>query len=212
MFLGISGLIIPLLISIIAPIALLVAVMYALNKLATDSEIIVISARGYAAGAAAAAVSAGRPSCQLLGRLHLAVSRAESLRALRRWNTQLGADVLANVIQPGQFIKAGPAHLAHPERRPGGVLVGVFIDDKRDPSQRVNIVADRGTVIKNDRGSFIILEDGNLQRFEGRQARARAGRLQELCVRHVLSSRAAPERHLQRDRAVDAGADLAGGR
>ncbi len=32
-FLGISGLIIPLLVSIIAPIALLVAVMYALNKL-----------------------------------------------------------------------------------------------------------------------------------------------------------------------------------
>ncbi len=43
---------------------------------------------------------------------------------------------------------------------------GLFIDDKRDPQQRVNIVADRGTVVKNERGSFLILEDGNLQRFE----------------------------------------------
>lgn len=165
-FLGISGLIIPLLISIIAPIALLVAVMYALNKLATDSEIIVISAAGMPP------VRLLRPFLQatiivscLVAFISLYLA-PESLRALRRWNTQLGADVLANVIQPGQFIKLGQLTLRIQERRPGGVLVGVFIDDKRDPSQRVNIVADRGTVIKNDRGSFIILEDGNLQRFE----------------------------------------------
>lgn len=165
-FLGISGLIIPLLVSIIAPIALLVAVMYALNKLATDSEIIVISAAGMPP------VRLLRPFLQatvLVSCLVAFISlylAPESLRLLRRWNTQLGADVLANVIQPGQFIKLGQLTLRIQERRPGGVLVGVFIDDKRDPSQRVNIVADHGTVIKNDRGSFIILEDGNLQRFE----------------------------------------------
>src|SRR5262249_48486964 len=45
-FLGISGLAIPLLVSIIAPIALLVAVMHSLNRLGTDSEVIVVSAAG----------------------------------------------------------------------------------------------------------------------------------------------------------------------
>lgn len=165
-FLGISGLIIPLLVSIIAPIALLVAVMYALNRLATDSEIIVISAAGMPP------VRFMRPFLQatiLVSCLVAFISlylAPECLRALRRWNTQLGADVLANVIQPGQFIKLGQLTLRIQERRPGGVLMGLFIDDKRDPTQRVNIVADRGTVIKNERGSFIILEDGNLQRFE----------------------------------------------
>jgi lipopolysaccharide export system permease protein len=165
-FLGISGLIIPLLVSIIAPIALLVAVMYALNRLATDSEIIVISAAGMPP------VRFLRPFlqataivCLLVASITLYVA-PECLRMLRRWNAQLGADVLANVIQPGQFIKLGQLTLRIQERRPGGVLVGLFIDDKRDPAQRVNIVADTGTVIKNERGSFIILQDGNLQRFE----------------------------------------------
>ena len=165
-FLGISGLAIPLLISIIAPIALLVAVMHSLNRLATDSEVIVISA-------------AGMPPMRflrpfLISAVTVSVMIAfislyvapECLRALRRWNTQLGADVVANVIQPGQFIKLDKLTLRIQERLPGGVLSGLFIDDRRDPEQRVDIVADRGTVQKNERGSFLVLEDGNLQRFE----------------------------------------------
>jgi lipopolysaccharide export system permease protein len=52
------------------------------------------------------------------------------------------------------------------ERQPGGLLKGIFIDDRRDPKERVSIVADHGTVVKNEGGSFLILEDGNLERFE----------------------------------------------
>ncbi|HWZ05516.1 MAG TPA: LptF/LptG family permease, partial [Bradyrhizobium sp.] len=49
---------------------------------------------------------------------------------------------------------------------PGGLLVGIFIDDRRDPKERISIVADHGTILKNEGGSFLILEDGNLERFE----------------------------------------------
>src|ERR1700722_9472548 len=45
-FIGITGLIIPLLILIIAPVAFMVAMAYVLNKLATDSELIVMNAAG----------------------------------------------------------------------------------------------------------------------------------------------------------------------
>ena len=51
-FVGITGLIIPLLVLVIAPVALLIAVAHMLNKLATDSEIIVMNARRHAAVAA----------------------------------------------------------------------------------------------------------------------------------------------------------------
>lgn len=165
-FLGISGLAIPLLISIIAPIALLVAVMHALNRLGTDSEVIVISAAGipplrFLRPFMLATVTV----CATIAFISLYLA-PECLRALRRWNTQLGADVVANVIQPGQFIKLDKLTLRIRERLPGNVLQGLFIDDRRDPQQRINIVADRGTVETNSRGSFLILEDGNLQRFE----------------------------------------------
>src|ERR1700710_1335939 len=46
-FLGIPGLGIPALVLITAPIALMIAVSHALNKLATASEIIVMNAAGF---------------------------------------------------------------------------------------------------------------------------------------------------------------------
>src|ERR1700752_4546099 len=46
-FLGITSLVIPSLVLIIAPIALMIAVSHTLNKLATDSEIIVMNSAGF---------------------------------------------------------------------------------------------------------------------------------------------------------------------
>ena len=45
-FLGLTSLVIPALVLIIAPIALMIAISHTLNKLATDSEIIVMNAAG----------------------------------------------------------------------------------------------------------------------------------------------------------------------
>src|ERR1700724_4449254 len=45
-FVGITGLIIPLLVMMLAPIALVMAAAHTLNKLSTDSEIIVMNAAG----------------------------------------------------------------------------------------------------------------------------------------------------------------------
>src|SRR5215207_7391058 len=45
-FVAITGLIIPLLVMVIAPIALMVAVVFVLNKMSTDSELIVMNAAG----------------------------------------------------------------------------------------------------------------------------------------------------------------------
>src|SRR5258708_21335466 len=46
-FLGITSLVIPALVLIISPIALMIAISHTLNKLATDSDIIVMNAAGF---------------------------------------------------------------------------------------------------------------------------------------------------------------------
>ena len=46
-FLGVTSLVIPALVLIISPIALMIAISHTLNKLATDSEIIVMNAAGF---------------------------------------------------------------------------------------------------------------------------------------------------------------------
>lgn len=165
-FLGITGLAIPVLALIIAPLAMLLAVTHTLNRLSADSEVIVMNAAGLSPWRFLRPfmVSTVIVACLIS---FLAIFLApECLRALRRWHTEIGADVLANVLQPGQFIRLDKLVLRVQERRPGGVLVGVFIDDQRNPAERINITAQNGVVQKTDSGSFLVLSDGNLQRFQ----------------------------------------------
>ncbi|NVN86580.1 MAG: LPS export ABC transporter permease LptF [Rhodopseudomonas sp.] len=166
-FLGLTGLAVPVLILVIAPVALMIAVAHSLNRLATDSEIIVMNAAGLSP------IRLFRPfiyatiAVSILVTVISAYIAPDGLRRISRWDSEITADILANILQPGRFAQIEPnLTIRVRERQPGGLLVGVFIDDRRDPKERVSIIADHGSVVKNDDGSFLVLEDGNLQRFE----------------------------------------------
>jgi lipopolysaccharide export system permease protein len=165
-FVGLTGLIIPLLIMIIAPIAFMVAMAYVLNKLATDSELIVMNAAGMspwhlfrpflAVGAVVALLVAGiavyvSPRC---------------LRELNQWVNQIRADLVTHIVQPGRFVPlaSGALTLQIRERLPNGQLLGIFIDDQRDPKERVTFLAEQGDIITRDSGTYLLLADGSVQR------------------------------------------------
>src|SRR5258708_5788287 len=91
----------------------------------------------------------------------------QALRGIKQWDAEITADVLTNILQPGRFAQLDQnLTIRIRDRLPGGVLGGIFVDDRRDPKERVTIVADHGTVLKTETGSYLILEDGNLERFE----------------------------------------------
>jgi lipopolysaccharide export system permease protein len=165
-FLGVTGLAIPLLAMIIAPIALLIAVMYTLNRLATESEIIVMNAAGLSPGRFLRPFMIATLVVSLFVAFLSLYLAPQCLRDLKRWQAEIGADVLTNILRPGEFAKLGGLTIRISERLPGGVLTGIFIDDQRNPSERIDIIAERGVVQKNERGSLLVLQDGNLQRFE----------------------------------------------
>ena len=166
-FLGITSLVIPALVLIIAPIALMIAISHTLNKLATDSEIIVMNAAGMSPYRLFRPFIYATCVVALLVAFIAAYLAPDGMRRIKQWDADITADVLTNILQPGRFAQLDTnLTIRIRERKPGGLLAGVFIDDRRDPKERVTIVADHGTVLKNDCGSFLILEDGNLERFE----------------------------------------------
>ena len=166
-FLSVSSLVIPALVLIIAPIALMIAISHTLNKLATDSEIIVMNAAGLSPFRLFRPFVYATLVVAIMVAFIAAYLAPDGMRRLSQWDADITADVLANILQPGRFAQLDQNLTVRiRERRPGGLLVGIFIDDRRDPNERVSIVADHGTVLKNDGGSFLILEDGNLERFE----------------------------------------------
>ena len=166
-FVGITGLIVPLLVLVIAPIALVVAVIYVLNKLSNDSEIIVLNAAGIppwrlfrAFLAVGVAVSIGTAFIS-------AYLAPQGLRELRNWAMEVRTDLVANIIQPGRFTTIEQRLVFHlRERLPNGMLLGIFVDDQRDPKERVTFLAEQGEILKKDDGTFLILENGSVQRLE----------------------------------------------
>src|SRR5580658_3351368 len=169
-FVGITGMIVPLLVMIIAPIALVMAAAHVLNKLSSDSEIIVMNAAGVSPWRLLRPFLASAIVVSLLVAVIAAYVSPRALRELRDWGAQVRADILTNIVQPGRFTTVGgnlTFHIA--DRRPNGLLVGIFVDDRRDPNEHATYLAEQGEIVKNDSGSFLVLDNGSIQRLEAGQ-------------------------------------------
>jgi lipopolysaccharide export system permease protein len=166
-FIGITGLIIPLLVQIIAPIALMIAVAHVLNKLGNDSELIVMNAAGMPPWVLFRPFLAVAIVVSLLVAAISTYVSPWGLRQLRLWANEVREDLVTNIVQPGRFTKLEANLTLHiRERRPNGQLLGIFIDDQRDPKERATILAEQGDIVKNDRGLFLVLENGSVQRHQ----------------------------------------------
>ncbi|MGC1777221.1 MAG: LPS export ABC transporter permease LptF [Xanthobacteraceae bacterium] len=169
-FVGITGMIIPLLVMILAPIALVMAAAHVLNKLSSDSEIIVMNAAGVSPWRLLRPFLAAATVVSVLVAVIAAYVSPRALRELRDWGAQVRADILTNIVQPGRFTTIGgnlTFHIA--DRRPNGLLVGIFVDDRRDPNVHSTYLAEQGEIVKNDKASFLVLQGGSIQRLEAGQ-------------------------------------------
>src|SRR3984893_4018825 len=167
-FVGLTGLIIPLLVMIIAPIAFMVAMAYVLNKLATDSELIVMNAAGMSPWHLFRPFLAVGAVVSLLVVVIAAYVSPKCLRELGQWISEIRADLVTRMLQPGRFVplSSGALTLQIRERLPNGQLLGIFIDDQRDPKERVTFLAEQGDIITRDNGTYLLLADGSVQRHQ----------------------------------------------
>jgi lipopolysaccharide export system permease protein len=169
-FVGITGLIVPLLVLVIAPIALVIAVAHTLNKLSTDSEIIVMNAAGMSPWLLFRAFMAVGLAASFLVMVDSAYFAPKGLRMLREWLTAVRTDVVTNLVQPGRFVPIESRVIIRiRERRSNGELAGIFLDDQRNPAERVTVIADTGDLLDNAKGTFLLLQNGMVQRFEAKQ-------------------------------------------
>jgi lipopolysaccharide export system permease protein len=171
-FLAMTSLAIPSMMALIAPIALLIAAIHVLNRLNGDSELIVMTA-------------GGAPVWWLLkplGLLALLVALAVACvnhwvgpwaqRSLKTLAVQVRTDLIAQVIQPWRFTSPEAKLTVHiRDRAPTGELLGLMMHDARDPKQIVTYLAERGSIIKQDRAAYLRMDKGHiLRRLENETA------------------------------------------
>ncbi|KRE04043.1 LPS export ABC transporter permease LptF [Bosea sp. Root670] len=163
-FLTVTLLSLPALLAGIAPVALFMSTLYTLNRLNGDSELIVMNA----AGVAPQRIT--RPFIVLTIATSLIVAwmtisvMPASFRMLRDLITLIRADFVANVVKEGQFVSLDSGVTFHYREKAGDSLVGIFMQDRRDPSQPSIYLAERGRTVEAEGQSFLMLEKGTIQR------------------------------------------------
>lgn len=170
LFLHMTMLSLPSLMALIAPNAALMACLYTLDRLNGDSELIVMTAAGapiWRIGASfvllASLVSIGI----LIANLWIMPA---SMRTLRSLVTQVRTDLISQVLQPGRFSSPEPGLSFHiRDRSMSGDLLGLLVHDERDPTQIMTYLADRGRIVSNDEGSYLVMLDGNVHRFNKKE-------------------------------------------
>ena len=164
-FLMMTGLALPSLVAVIAPVALFAGTLYTLNKLNGDSELIVMASAG---------VSPAR-LLKPLAVLSIAVFALVatvyvqvlpwSFGAIENLTTFIRADFISNFARPGAFSALELGFVFHyRERTQDGALRGVFMQDRRDIAHPTTYIAEAGRTFDKDGSSYLQLSKGVLLR------------------------------------------------
>lgn len=164
-FFVMTSLALPSLVAIIAPVALFAGILYTLNKLNGDSELIVMAASGVSPARLL------RPLAFLSGAVFAVVAVVYiqvlpwSFGAIEDLTTYIRADFISNFARPGAFSNLELGFMFHyRERTPDGALRGVFMQDRRDPAHVSTYIAEAGRTFEKDGASYLQLSKGVLLR------------------------------------------------
>jgi len=167
-FLTITALALPMLMLVIAPIALFIAIVFTLNRLSADSELIVMNAAGVSRWRVFRPLFA---LTMIVALFTIAVSAEVgpwTLRTLREQISKVNANIINTVAVPGRFISMDRGLTFHVrERSPDGLMLGIFVFDVRNPESETVYIAERGRIVSSDKGAFLILDGGVMQRRQG---------------------------------------------
>ncbi len=164
-FLRITGLLVPILMLVIAPIAIVIAVSYALTKLNGDSELVVMNAAGISPRRAFRPVLV---SCIVVAIFVAYISAYLAPWLQRQMALEIAkvrTDVVSNIVRPGAFTPVDRGLIFHiREKRGENQFQGVFIDDTRNPDEHITIVAEYGQIVQKGDSAFLVMRDGNIER------------------------------------------------
>ncbi|WP_296742214.1 LPS export ABC transporter permease LptF [Mesorhizobium sp.] len=164
-FFEVAALIIPSVVPIVIPFALVVAVAQTLSAMNTDSELAVINAAG------ASRWTIARPILLLAlaaSVFSFAVDNGIDPYA-RQKNRQLvaasRADLVSLIIQEGTFRKIDDGlFLQIGERLPGNRLGGIFVADSREEGASLVYYAKTGSIVEKGDEKVLMMNDGVINR------------------------------------------------
>lgn len=165
-FIRLITLLLPSLIGMVLPIAILCATIYVFNRLNYESEILVLKAAGISRlGIARPALFFGFLAC-VFGYLISLYFMPVSYSKFRDMQYYFRDNYASLMLEEGIFntpIQGLAVYVR--ERSADGTLEGILMHDSRDPQEPVTYMAERGTLEKGDKGMIFKLMEASRQQI-----------------------------------------------
>jgi lipopolysaccharide export system permease protein len=167
-FLHLTSLLLPSLMLVVLPFALLGSVLFVYHRLTQESEITVMRAIGLSP------FQIAQP-CLILATLMMAISYSISLyfmpvafTSFRDLELKIRQDLSYLLLQPEVFNSPtrGVTVYVH-DQLPDGSLEGILVHDERRPELPVTMMAEEGFLVQSEQGPLFVMQRGNRQELSG---------------------------------------------
>lgn len=159
-FLELTVYVLPSLLTLVLPISLFCAVLYTLNRLYTDSEIVVMWSAGLSRWAIAWPILWLAVIVTIIGYFLSLYLMPAGYRAMKDRIYEIRADIATGLLQEGSFTYpiSGVTVFVR-EVTPQGELRGIFVNDSRRGSIGTHM-AQSGRLVRTPRGPMLIMKNG----------------------------------------------------
>ncbi|WP_208433855.1 LPS export ABC transporter permease LptF [Bartonella taylorii] len=157
---------VPSVIFLVIPFALVIAITSTLSSMNQDSELAIISASGFSKS------TVWKPillisiiaSCVSFSIANFVVPQARL--NMRQMLASAHFDLINLFISEGSFQKlTNNLYIEIGERNPNGTLGRLFIADQRDPKTDLFYYATDASIVSNNSGNFLVLHNGEIERI-----------------------------------------------
>mgnify|MGYP000032376197 FL=1 len=166
MFLRVSTLGLPTIIADVLPITAFIATVFAINRMSSESELVVVQAAGFSPWRLARPVLifGVMVTFMVAALTHVIGPMAERELTLRK--DEMSRDVTSKLLTEGTFIHPTKGLTFYVrEISPAGELLDIFLSDNRSDKNRVFFLAQRALIIKDNEGPVLLMFDGESHNY-----------------------------------------------
>jgi lipopolysaccharide export system permease protein len=166
-FLYLAILILPKFLDIVLPIGAFIAVLFVFNRLIAESELVVMRSAGLSP------LSLAKPVLELAGIAWLILMLLSvylmpvANREFKDLQFEIRNRFVSSLLQEGTFTTISDKLTIYiGARNERGEVIGLMIDDERDPKHPVTLLAERGAFAETGGGTRIIMVNGDRQQYD----------------------------------------------
>lgn len=166
-FLEFTALTLPNVIRVVLPIAAFAGTVYVINRLSSESELVVVQATGFSPWRLARPVVVFGVIVFVFSSILAHLLVPISLARLTDRTAEISENMTARLLSEGRFLHPADAVTFYiREISPRGELQNIFLSDARDPDRRITYTAREALLIRGERAPTLLMLDGMAQAYE----------------------------------------------